>query len=133
LHGASAGTSPGLAIARAERDLKSLVDCARARCAQSRFKRIAINNSRMNALSSLLGHHAFLKDLRRAGQRHQHRTVAGQLFAPPDGEIPAWEKPTHEPNRNLLLQRRRKIGEGDIAAEDEIEALFWGFRPQILM
>src|SRR5260370_40840247 len=50
-----------------------------------------------------------------------------------DREIAMRHEPIHDAHEHLLLKGLREVGEGDIAAENEVEEQSGCFAPQVLM
>ena len=55
------------------------------------------------------------------------------MLVRPDDEIAMWKEPIEEACEDALLQGKREVGEGNVAAENEIEARRRGLELQILM
>ena len=60
-------------------------------------------------------------DLRNIGERRQRRNIVRQLLVRPDHEMAVRQQAFRHAGEDLTLQRQRKVGEGDVATEDEIE------------
>src|SRR3954469_20904095 len=72
-----------------------------------------------------------LKDLPAAGDRPKEAAL-GQLFMRPDHQIAALVQRSPKAIQNRMLQLDLKIGENDVAAENEIEPAGRKLRPDIL-
>ena len=73
------------------------------------------------------------KDLRRARERDEPKTIARQSLIATNHKIAFWEQPLPDEQQNLLLERRRKVGECNIAAKDKIKRAGWRAQSQILL
>jgi len=73
------------------------------------------------------------KDLRRASERDQPSIIARQSLIATDHKITVRKEPILDAQQNLLLERRRKVGECHIAAEDKIKRAGWPVQSQILL
>src|SRR5512145_958237 len=69
---------------------------------------------------------------RHAGKRHEALYLLGQAFSRADHEIARGGKPSGNAIESLSLLARGEIGEGDVAAENEVEASVRRSRTQIL-
>ncbi|MCZ7659471.1 MAG: hypothetical protein M5U07_17165 [Xanthobacteraceae bacterium] len=72
-------------------------------------------------------------DQRRLGQRDQPGPAVGQALMAADHEVAARPQRLGEPRQHGALQRRREVGEGDMAAENEVEPARRRLAPQVLL
>ena len=82
---------------------------------------LAFRGRRRQAELSVWWRRRFLEDLRAASQQRRGGSIARQPLVSANYQIAVRQEPFHDAAENLVLQRYCKIGEGDIAAEDEIE------------
>ncbi len=73
------------------------------------------------------------KDPRRASERDEPSIIAGQSFIPTDHKIALRKESIPNAQQNLLLERQRKVGEWNIAAENKIKRAGWRAQSQILL